>query len=962
MSGLLHKDRTNSQDGYMIQWLKDHSFGTKNYEEAPNEDEGNQCLAARLYHFCLRSLQYVYRRERSHGRRDPKCFEDCLGRFYLWGESFEHGELEEALQQSDDLRNSVLEQLIQVGELLCCVIAGASSTTARDTKPFREVQDLRSAIEQAKIVLSSSDWELPVEQHSSKSVNELMLVENHSNSLNIESENQLPINPPGGDPGATGQRRDGSIEEALTIPSAIDTGQNVQRNTEIVSHDDCESYDQSFGWFDGLSDTDSLDMGDDLDFAIGCLIELRPSLESNLMLVKNSHRQHADLPLDHTAFSNPADTYTALVKEKYQQADDRLIKRLGQANWQRHMAVRKLMDNEDAAVEQEDPSSTYLPYLPFRDSGIGTSIPQSGKPGHYTPSHASFISSNAEEDKVSLRVPPLPIGACTGEPFRCFICGGMLTNIHNRVDWKMHVFADLRPYICSFADCEAGITQFSSRAAWADHEFSEHRIEQWWCCPECPVDCNSASEWERHLLQEHQRNFSGPKRNVALGMAYHKCQRPVSREQCLLCLAVLDEPRRAFVKHVGRHMEEIALMALPRDLDDQSAATSDASSNSSHGKPVTLKISNLADSTSQVAKDKEESDVPGARIPSDPRPPDPLKQSFQYQRANPGDSTQILRSASGEDLNTIPRALPSQPAKNFEPATSAFDRHLNNPSIDHGTLAEASRNLPGSNLFSEQNPPTEDRYTSDSFANWLFEEDTVKGFMASQDIAGGRSENRKSLGPSEDYLKGEHHRTSRAPNEAQQGLTQSSIPSDGNSLQSSYDRPSMVQSQHVFKNFAGGEGTVSNLPVYSPYQQSQPPPQPLPSFRSTFGPPPGEPEPLRPMWPDIPWVWDPKTHDLRQLSEVSPLKPQSFQYRRDSSGNIIQVPYEPPDLPPRPHEPASEPQTLEDQRASPMNSLKVELEARRDLPKEMAPTLHQEEHTFEDEDRFLSDYQFFNKD
>lgn len=52
-------------------------------------------------------------------------------------------------------------------------------------------------------------------------------------------------------------------------------------------------------------------------------------------------------------------------------------------------------------------------------------------------------------------------------------------------------------------------------------------------------------------------------------MAYKTRAKPAENEECPLCHVMLGKPRREFVKHVGRHMEEIALMALPRDNDDK---------------------------------------------------------------------------------------------------------------------------------------------------------------------------------------------------------------------------------------------------------------------------------------------------------------------------------------------------------------------------------------------------------
>lgn len=50
--------------------------------------------------------------------------------------------------------------------------------------------------------------------------------------------------------------------------------------------------------------------------------------------------------------------------------------------------------------------------------------------------------------------------------------------IETRHYTRMHVFADLRPYICTFPDCRDELAQFTTRAVWANHELTEHRYDQ----------------------------------------------------------------------------------------------------------------------------------------------------------------------------------------------------------------------------------------------------------------------------------------------------------------------------------------------------------------------------------------------------------------------------------------------------------------------------------------------------
>ena len=132
----------------------------------------------------------------------------------------------------------------------------------------------------------------------------------------------------------------------------------------------------------------------------------------------------------------------------------------------------------------------------------------------------------------------------------------------------MHFFADLKPYICTFAGCEDELAQFPNRAAWAEHEFSQHRIIRSWCCPECPQAFNNIPGWQNHIQERHCLFFTDQNLNIVRDMAYKTEATRVEDDECPLCRIVLGKPRRAFVKHVGRHMEEIALMALPRDVEE----------------------------------------------------------------------------------------------------------------------------------------------------------------------------------------------------------------------------------------------------------------------------------------------------------------------------------------------------------------------------------------------------------
>ena len=111
---------SNSTNKYMLHWLHDGPSQTENIETAPSEDEDEAGLAARLYRACLHVMRYVHRREcsKSSPQLGTTSLENCLSKLFLWGDEFGVGDLDKALDQSDELRESVLEQLLCVGGLL----------------------------------------------------------------------------------------------------------------------------------------------------------------------------------------------------------------------------------------------------------------------------------------------------------------------------------------------------------------------------------------------------------------------------------------------------------------------------------------------------------------------------------------------------------------------------------------------------------------------------------------------------------------------------------------------------------------------------------------------------------------------------------------------------------------------------------------------------------------------------
>lgn len=134
---------------------------------------------------------------------------------------------------------------------------------------------------------------------------------------------------------------------------------------------------------------------------------------------------------------------------------------MGEANWQRYVRLQDLAAAAENTVAGRihqvivtgTPKSVFQPLSRFQDSSLGSSTHSISLYPASNASHASFLSSAGDAMKGRPRVPSTPIEVSEGKSFTCFICSKNLSGIRNRVDWKMHIFADLHPYICSFTDC-----------------------------------------------------------------------------------------------------------------------------------------------------------------------------------------------------------------------------------------------------------------------------------------------------------------------------------------------------------------------------------------------------------------------------------------------------------------------------------------------------------------------------
>ena len=101
---------------------------------------------------------------------------------------------------------------------------------------------------------------------------------------------------------------------------------------------------------------------------------------------------------------------------------------------------------------------------------------------------------------------------------------------------RRHVFADLKPYICTFSNCRDELLTFSTRKLWEDHEFGQHRIKKYWTCHECPEKLLSPESWESHLEDRHGRILSKNQRSILLPVVEIAKEQDIKIQAYPLCL------------------------------------------------------------------------------------------------------------------------------------------------------------------------------------------------------------------------------------------------------------------------------------------------------------------------------------------------------------------------------------------------------------------------------------------
>ncbi|KAI9756018.1 MAG: hypothetical protein M4579_004063, partial [Chaenotheca gracillima] len=243
------------------------------------------------------------------------------------------------------------------------------------------------------------------------------------------------------------------------------------------------------------------------------------------------------------------------------------------------------------------------------------------------PSVTSAASSLPNLGDMELRIPPPPQPSkrsLDGIPqaFQCPYCFAICPPWMGKTRrWKEHVLGDLQPYICTSQNCRISDQLFDNREEWFEHELQAHAKEYRCEGPNhSPVIFSARGDVEEHMRGRHAGSFAESQLSALVDV----CERSVDTRVMSCCLCGHDGLSRGFLsKHLGRHLEQLALFALPR-VEEAVEEGTDVASNQSEGYVDSSRDSfpESEDSFSDIARDE---------VPVDSKSDTPLTYGILHQ-------------------------------------------------------------------------------------------------------------------------------------------------------------------------------------------------------------------------------------------------------------------------------------------------------------------------------------------
>ena len=333
------------------------------------------------------------------------------------------------------------------------------------------------------------------------------------------------------------------------------------------------------------SDTSLQQSADDLEEIVSCLIKLIPALQDPAP--QDIYSKYAS--------QDEAKDDIGLVEKLFPKASPSLRIRLGFANWKRKQSLTPRNHpnaplKQNSSCEEKDEyrhnfasgieilkTDDYRAAISSHciDTGRGgfDSGPASLDEGRFSrPNFSSGYSVSSYSDSDTMvtwnqyEIPKPPVVLGSRSAFDCPYCGQEIrlgVQITSEEDWARHVFLDLEPYQCTFDGCMRADKMFGVREEWFQHELDHHRLLKVWFCQPCTNEFDHREAFELHLREEHKTDASHLPIMISLCQRYS--EKTIIHQACPFC-EVSSMTSQQLKEHVANHIEQLALMTIPREL------------------------------------------------------------------------------------------------------------------------------------------------------------------------------------------------------------------------------------------------------------------------------------------------------------------------------------------------------------------------------------------------------------
>jgi hypothetical protein len=213
----------------------------------------------------------------------------------------------------------------------------------------------------------------------------------------------------------------------------------------------------------------------------------------------------------------------------------------------------------------------------------------------------------------------------------------------------------MKPYICTSHLCSAAEQLFETFGEWKSHETAFHWRE--WQCKDCSESFTEKDEFLTHVGKSHKINLQLSNEASAVAAL---CERPTHDRFCPLCSEKDFENVDSLLKHIGRHLRQLAISSLPPVYDDGEESEGRDASVASRNANVAKTGSSLSDDSrasllNEPGPEWEEEDFLMAKFIVDDVPDDAHEEDWDFiARMRTSESGEHQNASKG--LKRSPRA------------------------------------------------------------------------------------------------------------------------------------------------------------------------------------------------------------------------------------------------------------------------------------------------------------------